>query len=388
MSPRNVSFAYSPSPNQTMSDSVDFNKTFCILGAGIAGIVTAKTLLEEGFQNISIIEQHSSLGGVWAAGRTYPLLSSNSPRGHYSFSDHPLHDTSKPGQWLFAEEIREGLEDYAQQHDVKRRISFRTRVVQVQEIGVDGQPGPDSNGVHRTSGWWIYTTALSPTEIDEAQPLSAYLVPEHLKPKPDLSSCAKQHTDVLIVCTGLFSRPIVPQIDGMDQFKGLAVHSSDIPKSGNVDKILDIQKSGKHVVVLGMGKSASDLADWLGQEREKLVKQGKEVPQVTILFRRPHWFLPLPFFTTLDYSGLLGEIGLFTRQLVLTLPPNPQCDDRAKSDPGGAPSGNPAKPPSSAAKARRKTWKLPPPKKAAKKRKTWSRRRSFLLKSRSGSSLG
>lgn len=276
--------------------------------------MTAKTLIEEGFNNVSLVEQHSSLGGVWAAGRTYPLLSSNSPRGHYSLTDHPLHDTSKPGQWLFAEEIREGLVDYAQQHGIAPRISFRTRVVMVQEIGVDGQSGTDGTGVFRSSGWWIYTKNASQAEIDEAQPLAKYLVPEHLKPKPDLSTCEKRHADVLIVCSGLFSRPIVPKVENMDSFCGLAVHSSDIPKSNNVEKILKAQREGKHIVILGMGKSASDLADWAGQQREKLVKEGKNVPPVTILFRRPHWFLPLPFFTTQDYMRRSAEIGPWWRK--------------------------------------------------------------------------
>ena len=154
---------------------------------------------------------------------------------------------------------------------------------------------------------------MTHSEIDEAHPISDYLVPEHLKPKPDLSLCKKEHTDVLIVCSGLFSRPIVPEIKGMDAYKGLAVHSSDIPKSGNVEKILDLQRQAKHVVILGMGKSASDLADWLGQQREALAAQGQDVPKVTILFRRPHWFLPLPFFTTLDYMRRSSEIGPWWR---------------------------------------------------------------------------
>ena len=37
----------------------------CVIGAGIAGLVTAKVLLEDGF-DVSVFEKEATLGGVWA----------------------------------------------------------------------------------------------------------------------------------------------------------------------------------------------------------------------------------------------------------------------------------------------------------------------------------
>jgi cation diffusion facilitator CzcD-associated flavoprotein CzcO len=54
-------------------------KRVCVIGAGIAGLVTAKILTEDGFQ-VVIFEKEPTIGGVWAPSRTYPGLRTNNPR--------------------------------------------------------------------------------------------------------------------------------------------------------------------------------------------------------------------------------------------------------------------------------------------------------------------
>jgi len=41
-----------------------------VIGAGIAGLVTAKVLRDDGFDMI-VFEKESVIGGVWAESRTY-----------------------------------------------------------------------------------------------------------------------------------------------------------------------------------------------------------------------------------------------------------------------------------------------------------------------------
>jgi len=65
----------------------------CVIGAGIAGLVTAKVLREDGF-DIVVLEKEATIGGVWAASRTYPGLRTNNPRESYAFSDHPYPATA------------------------------------------------------------------------------------------------------------------------------------------------------------------------------------------------------------------------------------------------------------------------------------------------------
>ena len=45
-----------------------------VVGSGAAGIITAFTLIEDGFENIQILTRDKSPGGVWAKERIYPGL--------------------------------------------------------------------------------------------------------------------------------------------------------------------------------------------------------------------------------------------------------------------------------------------------------------------------
>jgi cation diffusion facilitator CzcD-associated flavoprotein CzcO len=60
----------------------------CVIGAGIAGLVTAKVLRDDGF-HVVVFEKLPTIGGVWAPRHTYPGLRTNSPRETYAFSDFP-----------------------------------------------------------------------------------------------------------------------------------------------------------------------------------------------------------------------------------------------------------------------------------------------------------
>jgi dimethylaniline monooxygenase (N-oxide forming) len=60
-----------------------------IIGAGISGLVTAKTLKEHGFE-VVIFEKETEVGGVWAASRRYPGITTQNTRDTYTFSDFPM----------------------------------------------------------------------------------------------------------------------------------------------------------------------------------------------------------------------------------------------------------------------------------------------------------
>lgn len=50
-------------------------KSVGIIGAGVAGLVSAKVLKRDGF-DVTVFEKESTIGGVWAESRAFPGLRS------------------------------------------------------------------------------------------------------------------------------------------------------------------------------------------------------------------------------------------------------------------------------------------------------------------------
>jgi len=100
----------------------------CVIGAGISGLVTAKVLLEDGFDPL-VFEKDAALGGVWSPSRTYPGLCANNTRDTYAFSDHPYPPTA--GMFPSAEQVRDYLGSYADRFGLRPRLRFRSEVLRV-----------------------------------------------------------------------------------------------------------------------------------------------------------------------------------------------------------------------------------------------------------------
>src|SRR5688572_25286364 len=96
-----------------------------IIGAGISGLVTAKTLLEEGFE-VTLFETEDEVGGVWARSRRYPGVHTQNPRDTYAFSDFTM-PRSYP-EFPSGEQVQAYLAAYADRFGVTERVRFRTAV--------------------------------------------------------------------------------------------------------------------------------------------------------------------------------------------------------------------------------------------------------------------
>jgi len=209
---------------------MDERKRVVVIGAGIAGLVTAKVLRHDGFDVIAF-EKESAAGGVWIESRTYPGLRTNNSRDTYSFSDHP-YDRSAD---LFptAEQVRRYLASYVDRFELAPLIRLSSEVVSVCrrddgfEVAVRGPEGP-----------------------------------------------ATVHCDFVVVCAGTFSEPLVPEIPGVERFGGTVLHSSEATDPSLL--------TGKRVAVVGAGKSALDCAAWAAEHAQRC----------TLVFRAPHWMSP------------------------------------------------------------------------------------------------
>ena len=60
-----------------------------IIGAGVAGLTTAKVLKQAGHE-VTVYDKAPDVGGVWSRSRRYPGLTTQSPKAQYSLSDFPM----------------------------------------------------------------------------------------------------------------------------------------------------------------------------------------------------------------------------------------------------------------------------------------------------------
>lgn len=203
---------------------------FAIIGAGISGLVTAKTLREYG-ASVLLFEKENQVGGVWADTRTYPGLTTQNSKRTYAFSDYPM--PNHFDEWPTAEQMREYLNGYTDKNGLREFIRFNTAVDMAE---------PLPNG-----GWHLTVTDQSGTQ-------------------------EQFEVDYLISAAGTYSSPMLPQVPHQEAFTGKVYHTSTLPDWHTL--------KDKKVVVVGFGKSATDVADYLS-------RNATHPP--TIVYRKPRW---------------------------------------------------------------------------------------------------
>ena len=227
-----------------------------IIGAGISGLCAAIQLAEAGIP-YTIVERHDRPGGVWLENR-YPGAACDVPSHLYSFSFAP-YDWSR----FFAgsREIHAYLEQVATDHDIARHIRFG---VEVTEAHFD-----------EAAGEW---TALTVTSSGEIETLRA---------------------SILISGVGAFNKPRLPNIPGLDTFKGPSFHTATYPDEG-------VPLEGRNVVLIGNGASAMQVAPAIADT----------VASLTIVQRTPQWAAPFPKFGKIipePLRRLLDAVPLYRR---------------------------------------------------------------------------
>jgi cation diffusion facilitator CzcD-associated flavoprotein CzcO len=172
-----------------------------VIGAGMAGVLSAIKLREAGYDDVTVYEKGESVGGTWRE-NTYPGLSCDVPSHLYSYSFEPNPEWTQrfsPGP-----EIRRYFEDVARKHGVLDRIRFREEVARCEF----------------SDGRWQLATKSGRRDV----------------------------ADVLIGATGVLHHPRHPDIPGVDTFAGACFHSARWDHSVPLD--------GRRVGVIGTGSTA------------------------------------------------------------------------------------------------------------------------------------
>lgn len=194
-----------------------------IIGAGAAGLASARWLLDAGLDAV-VFERTRAVGGLWRGdtGIAYPSLRTNTSKQKTAFSDLAF-DASVP-DFPTRDDVLAYLERYADVTGVRSVIRFGRAVETVRPQ------------LSRGDGWTV-----------DGEPF-----------------------DGVVVATGLFAREFEPALPGRERFRGVIVHSRAYRDPSAF--------AGRDVVVVGIGSSGADIAVELAPVARSVSVAVREMP--------------------------------------------------------------------------------------------------------------
>ncbi|KAJ5620675.1 hypothetical protein N7510_004659, partial [Penicillium lagena] len=251
-------------------------------GAGPSGLVTAKTLLHNfppGTFAPTVFDSRDQIGGLWpvawdghvSARQLDPWMRTNLSRYTVSFSDlaweSVIPDTEIP---LFpcAKQVGTYLAKYCERYVPQSLLRLGHRVVRTARRVEEG--------VTRWTVYWVIDSAGSHGEA------------------------ACEDFDLLVVATGHFARPYIPDIPGLDQLPDRTVHSS-VLRFDKRGLLLCNSTDTAHgnVVVIGGSMSGVEAASAVALQQSSTAHSPETKPQssnetamVHHIYSHPFWTLP------------------------------------------------------------------------------------------------
>ena len=221
-----------------------------VIGAGMSGILAAHRLKQAGIDCV-VLDKNDDVGGTWLE-NTYPGCRVDVFNHVYSYSgeqrpDWPEYHSSQPV-------LLDYFRDCARRWGIGDRIRFGSRV---ESLAWDD----------RARRWNLrLRTAAGDGAGAATETISVSAV---------------------VSAVGQLNRPLIPDIEGVDDFAGPHFHSSAWRH--------DIEWPGLRVAVIGTGASALQFIPHLAQE----------AAHVTVFQRTPPWLIPRPVYHEPLAEGLL-----------------------------------------------------------------------------------
>ncbi|GFR51886.1 hypothetical protein Agub_g14365, partial [Astrephomene gubernaculifera] len=246
-------------------------RSVVIVGAGVAGLQTARQFLRLGCA-VTVLESNDDVGGVWL--RNYFGYGLQVPWKSYQFPDFlwPPHlrptDSFPPGPAVHAY-IRAYAEHFGLMPCIRLGCTMRA---------MKWHPS--------NRQWEVAYTETSATKSPQAAGSDAP---------------SKLLADYVVLCTGMYFRPFIPDIKNPGCFRGQQLHSCHF-----TDPSL---ARGRRAVVVGAGKTAMDCVSVLKDPRVG------GAAEVTLVYRKAHWPMPR------SLAGVSVQQLLYNRALPAMLPP-------------------------------------------------------------------
>lgn len=206
-----------------------------VIGAGLTGIAAGIELERAGYDHV-IIEKNEDVGGTWWKNR-YPGVGVDTPSHFYSYSFEisPEWNHYHP----HGADMREYFRSVADKYDVRRNIRFQTIV---HSLIFDEDAA-------------VWNVTVEDVKSGKREVIKA---------------------NAVFNAFGTTDRWNLPEIPGIDSFKGIITHSADYDES--------IDLKGKKVAVIGTGASSAQIVSTIADEVDELV----------VFMRTKHWMINNP----------------------------------------------------------------------------------------------
>ncbi|KAJ2933423.1 hypothetical protein H1R20_g3675, partial [Candolleomyces eurysporus] len=267
-----------------MSQYSVLNQPVGIIGTGVAGLINAHVLLQDGFSDITLLTRDRSVGGTWARERIYPGLHTNNVHGEYKFSQldmPPPERSDSTGGRLTGTTMRDYVEKFSNTFlEGKAKFRFQTEVLNIRRVKASENGEPSIWNVEVKDLQSGSTEILSFGRIILASGVSSRIVVAGIAKSPN-STYSKGCSNPKIPAE------LSPETAKKAGYRGLVFHTSKFAQ--HLDQILEeIPPSGKGekldededmVVVVGCGKSAQEwVLNFVPAAQEELSFKAYSIP--------------------------------------------------------------------------------------------------------------
>lgn len=228
------------------------DKKVLVIGGGPSGLLSSIRLQAMGIDHL-VLEKESEFGGAWE-NNSYPGCGVDTPSYLYSYSffDHPW-----GAHYGKRDEVRRYFIDVARENGVHEHTRFNT---EVSDMVWDEEAG----------SWRV--TAETEGEV-------------------------RHYTaEIVLVGAGQLARPKLPDLPGMESFRGELTHSAEWPA--------DLDVTGKRVALIGAGASAMQIGPAIVDRVSELI----------LVQRSKQWVAPCPnYFDSFDEAEhfLMAHVPLY-----------------------------------------------------------------------------